>query len=138
ETASRLGIPHFEADSVYWDGSGREAPDFRVKAERFFLNQTQWVAEGHYGKLKDLLDPRITHLVWLDFSYPIILKQWFLRSLLTRDWGDLPWLTLRRASLIRNYEQGIERAKAHGITIYRMKFRHDLSRFLTETRLSVS
>lgn len=119
--ATQLGLPHFEADAVFWDEKGRERAEFRKSAGVWLSERPQWVAEGHYGKLRDLLDSRITHLVLLDYAYRTILIQWFARSLRTCDFGDLPWLTLKRASLIRGYHLAIERARARGVLTSRLR-----------------
>lgn len=66
--AAKEGIPHIEADLIYWKG-GRPSPldPFRKKVESL-LKTDSWVYEGHFGKTSDLVLPRATEALVLNPS----------------------------------------------------------------------
>jgi adenylate kinase family enzyme len=72
--AKRLGAPHIELDSFYWEANWHRATrdDFRARVEKA-VAAPMWVADGNYSRARDLIWGRATALVWLDYSRPLIL-----------------------------------------------------------------
>ena len=77
--AHQAGFPHVELDAVNWQPGWRDLdrhdpPEFarRVSA---VIQAERWVADGNYGSVRDLLWRRATHLVWLDYSRPVIMAR---------------------------------------------------------------
>ena len=87
EIAQALGIPHVEFDA-YRHGPNWTVPPDKVFRERLrkALQGDSWVADGNYGFTRDIVWPRATMLVWLD--YPIYVVMW-----------RLFWRTIRRGVL---------------------------------------
>ena len=94
--AGRLGVPHVELDALHWDPDWTEAPPavFRERTARALAGDG-WMADGNYGKVRDLVWPRADTVVWLDF--PLFVTLWRLvrrtfRRALTREelWGGQP------------------------------------------------
>ena len=79
-----LGVPHVEFDAYRHGPNWTETPDdvFRERL-RQALGGDRWVADGNYGVVRDVVWPRATTLVWLD--YPIYVVMW-----------RLFWRTIRR------------------------------------------
>jgi adenylate kinase family enzyme len=77
-------IPHVELDALHWQPNWvmAELEPFRRQVEAALAGPA-WVTDGNYGKARDLIWPRATLLVWLDYPLPVILWQ-------------LTWRTLRR------------------------------------------
>jgi adenylate kinase family enzyme len=75
--AQRLGIVHLETDSVYWGPNWKPIPldEFRIWMETSTRSE-QWVVDGNYSKVRDLVWGRADTLVWLD--YPLMLVFWRL------------------------------------------------------------
>ena len=87
--AQARGLPYVELDALFWlpDWTPRSRDDFRDHT----LAATQgpaWVADGNYSTVRDLLWPRATHIVWLNFGrltvYSRIVRR-TLRRVITRE-----------------------------------------------------
>lgn len=81
--AERLQSPHIELDALYWgpDWTARPHNEF-AEAVRTAAQQDRWVADGNYSKVRDILWTRATHIVWLNFSRPVIFSRVLRRTLL--------------------------------------------------------
>src|SRR3954454_178754 len=90
QIAARLGIPHVELDSLYWEAGWVAAPPggFRERTLHA-LDRDTWVVDGNYSKVRDLTWGRAEVLVWLDYTFPVVFSR-------------LTWRTLRR--IVRNEE----------------------------------
>ena len=79
--ARRLGHAHTELDELHWDRNWqpKPAPVFRELVERF-VAQPYWIADGNYGLVRDLVWPRATTVVWLNYGLSTILWRLFWRT----------------------------------------------------------
>ena len=68
--AGDLGLPHIELDAINWQAGWKDLnshdPDEFVRRVAAAVGQDAWVSDGNYGKVRDLVWNRATHLVWLD------------------------------------------------------------------------
>jgi len=82
--AHRLDIPHVELDALHWGPDWIPVPTaiFRERIARA-LSGRQWVVDGNYGKVRDIVWGRADTVVWLDYALPVVV-------------GRLLWRTLRR------------------------------------------
>ena len=87
--ACRLGIPHVELDSLFWEPGWREAElrTFRRRVDQA-TSGPAWVVDGNYQRSRDIVWPRADTFIWLD--YPLSLALWRLlmretRRILTRQ-----------------------------------------------------
>ncbi|OFZ45955.1 MAG: hypothetical protein A2577_02800 [Bdellovibrionales bacterium RIFOXYD1_FULL_36_51] len=80
--SKKLLIEHKELDFFFWKSNWQESDfeEFRQKVDAFTRND-KWIVDGNYLKVKDLTWKRATDIIWLDYSLPIILKRFFIRSL---------------------------------------------------------
>ena len=83
--AVRLALPHIELDAINWQAGWRDLvrhdpPEF-VRRVTEAAQEERWVADGNYGPVRDLLWRRATHLVWLDYERPVIMRRVIARSL---------------------------------------------------------
>lgn len=80
--AQALGIPHVELDALHWqaDWTMTNLEVFRQQVDRALSGPT-WVTDGNYAKARDLIWPRATTLVWLDYPLSIVLWQLTRRTL---------------------------------------------------------
>jgi len=80
--AQHLGIPHLEADSVYWGPNWKPIPldEFRFRIDTVTRNN-QWVIDGNYSKVRDLVWGRADTLVWLDYPFLLIFWRLLKRSI---------------------------------------------------------
>jgi adenylate kinase family enzyme len=82
QLSGRLGIPHVELDAIRHGPNWKEMPDenFRKCVSRA-LSGRSWVVDGNYGIVRDLVWPKATILVWLDYPLRVVMWQLFWRTL---------------------------------------------------------
>jgi adenylate kinase family enzyme len=80
--AKILGVPHIELDALYWlpDWKPREESQFRELVREAVAGE-QWVIDGNYSRLQDLIFRRATILIWLNFSFPRVLRRGLTRTI---------------------------------------------------------
>jgi adenylate kinase family enzyme len=80
--AERLELRHVELDALHWDAHWTMVPlpVFRERVARALAGDA-WVADGNYGKARDLVWPPAQLIVWLDYGLPVIFWRLFRRSL---------------------------------------------------------
>lgn len=82
QIAERLGIPHIELDALHWGpnwaGATPEVMRERVAAA---TSGPAWALDGNYSKSRDVAWSRATHLIWLDYSFPLVAWRIFSRTL---------------------------------------------------------
>ena len=77
--AAQLKVQHLELDSIYHQPGWTPLPDNDFKTRvADFISADDWVIDGNYKRLREVIDQRITHLIWLD--YP----RWFVMQRLIR------------------------------------------------------
>lgn len=123
--ASALGIARIELDELYW------GPGWQPKTQSEFMRLVAeasdagaWVAEGNYSAAREVLWPRATTIIWLNFSLPRVLwrglrravsraftrevlwhgnRESLRRTFLSRD-SILLWIVTTHARRTRDYE----------------------------------
>lgn len=82
ELSRRLGISHVEADVLRygsdWVMVSREVFSRRIECE---LAGECWVADGGFDLVLDLVSPRATNLVWLDYPQRVVMWRLVQRML---------------------------------------------------------
>ncbi len=86
ELAGTLGVPFLELDSVFHQPGWISLPqqEFREKV-RAATSGDQWVIDGNYSAIRDLVWERADTVVWLDLPKPVVMRR-------------LIWRTLRRVA----------------------------------------
>ena len=82
EIARALEVPHVELDYYRFRPNWVEVPndEFR-ECVREALRGDSWVADGNYSLARDVIWPRATLLVWLDYPIYVVLWRLFWRTL---------------------------------------------------------
>jgi adenylate kinase family enzyme len=84
--ARRLALSHIELDALNWQAGWRDLvrsdPAEFTRRVAAAMQDDGWVADGNYAVVRDLLWRSASHLVWLDYSRPVIMKRVIGRSLL--------------------------------------------------------
>lgn len=93
----RLGLPHTELDSLYWQSDWQPADltAFRT-AVAALAAQPQWVVCGNYSNASDLLLARADTVIWLDYPLPLILWRLLRRTYRRAASGENLWGTGNR------------------------------------------
>lgn len=68
--AHAFQIPHIELDGLYWgpNWSARPVHEFRQAVEAVVTHEN-WVIDGNYSKVRDIIWPNATHLLWLNYPF---------------------------------------------------------------------
>lgn len=77
--AELLAREHVELDALHWGPSWTPRPDF-VERVREAAARDQWVIEGNYREVRDVVWQRATALVWLNYSFPVVFARALART----------------------------------------------------------
>ncbi|MBI5279555.1 MAG: toxin [Burkholderiales bacterium] len=82
--ADATGSPFIELDALHWAPGWVERPDdeFAASVDAATTGE-RWVADGNYSVVRQVLWPKATHVVWLNFSRTVVMSR-------------VTWRTLRR------------------------------------------
>lgn len=79
--SEQLDIPHIELDALHWKPNWVERPDGEfcklVKSE---VSRSKWVIDGNYAVAREIVWPRATTIIWLDYSFPTVIFRALKRS----------------------------------------------------------
>ena len=81
--ASILDVPHIEFDAYRYGPNWTKTPDDMVR-DRLSeaLRAEAWVADGNYFRVaRDVVWPRTTTVVWLDYSIHVVMWRLFARTM---------------------------------------------------------
>ena len=83
--AAALDLKQVELDAVNWlpgwRGLHQDDPEeFRRRAAIETAGE-RWVCDGNYSVLRQVLWPRATHAIWLDYARPVIMRRVIWRSI---------------------------------------------------------
>lgn len=92
ELARCADLKYVELDHLHWgpDWSPRSLETFE-RSVRCETDGQRWVVDGNYGVVRDALWPRATHVVWLNFSRPVVFYRIFCRTLRRALWKERLW-----------------------------------------------
>lgn len=92
ELAMRLGVPHIEADALYWGPNWTPAqPDeFRRRVDQATAGD-RWAFDGNYSVVHRLVWSRADTVIWLDYPLGIILWRLLRRSVRRSVLGEELW-----------------------------------------------
>lgn len=81
QLAESLACPCIELDELYWAPNWTPKPDseFRRLVE-IAASAPRWVTEGNYGRIRDVLWPRATTIVWLNYSFITVFRRALRRT----------------------------------------------------------
>ena len=92
ELACRLGVPHVELDALHWEPNWTPA-ESGVFSQRVTeaLQGDGWVVDGGYSKVRNLIWPKATDVVWLDYALALKMSRLFWRTLRRSMTGEELW-----------------------------------------------
>lgn len=70
-----LRVPNIELDAIHWLPQWQERPleEFR-ELTAMAVAEERWVADGNYTrKVRDIVWGRATSVIWLNYSFPLVL-----------------------------------------------------------------
>jgi adenylate kinase family enzyme len=77
-----LACPHIGLDHLHWGPNWTAVPTDRFAAAvRTATAGERWVADGNYSAVRDVLWPRATHIVWLNYGRFTVFSRLLRRTL---------------------------------------------------------
>jgi adenylate kinase family enzyme len=82
QAAQRLQIPHIELDALHWEPNWTAVSDrvFRARVAEA-LSGDRWIVDGNYSKVRDIVWSRADTVVFLDYSFWVVMKRLLRRTL---------------------------------------------------------
>ena len=82
QVAGILGVPHIELDAIHWlpDWQERPAEEFR-ELTALAVAADHWVVDGNYGPVRDIVWARATSVIWLNYSFPLVIWRALSRTI---------------------------------------------------------
>lgn len=97
-----LDAPHVELDALHWLPDWIERPNEELCAlAEQALRAEHWVVDGNYRQLRELVWPRATEIVWLNYSFATVFSRAVRRTLMR---------SLRRETLYSGNRESLRRA----------------------------
>jgi len=82
QMSQRLAVPHIELDALHWEPNWTEATiDVFRSRVKTALSGDAWVVDGNYSKIRPLVWSRADTIVWLDYSFAIVMRQILQRTI---------------------------------------------------------
>ena len=80
--ARRLGMPHVELDALHWgpEWTPVPLPLFRERVAEA-LRGPEWVCDGNYKRVRDIVWAKADTIVWLDYPLSVIMPQLLGRTI---------------------------------------------------------
>ncbi|MFT5142580.1 MAG: adenylate kinase family enzyme [Rhodothermales bacterium] len=77
-----LSIPHIELDALHHleDWVPRPIDEFRQLTDAA-TDGSDWIVDGNYSGLRETVWPKATHLIWLNYSFPLVLYRGLKRTI---------------------------------------------------------
>lgn len=99
--ATMLGYKHVELDSLHWQAGWVEVSDDVMRSRvRAACEEPQWVIDGNYACVRDLVWGRADMIIWLDYRLSIVLWRSIARTLRRAVTGE-PCCNGNRESVLR-------------------------------------
>lgn len=87
QLAAAFEVRCVDLDALHWlpNWEGREREDFRACVDEATADlEAGWVVAGNYSACRDILWPRATTLIWLDYPFGLVMRRLLVRTL--RRW----------------------------------------------------
>ena len=83
--ADAFHIPLIELDAINWqadwrDLNGHEPEEFKRRVAEA-VSADAWVIAGNYSAVRPIYEPRLTHVIWLDYPKHVVMWRVIWRSL---------------------------------------------------------
>lgn len=82
KVAATLDMPHIELDQLFWLPEWKKRPgeEFQSLVQDAIAAE-RWVACGNFSSVRDILWPRATHAIWLNYPFHIVMYQGLYRTI---------------------------------------------------------
>jgi adenylate kinase family enzyme len=82
QIVQQFQIPHVELDALHWEPhwTMAEPAVFQARVEQA-LRGDRWVVDGNYSVVRPIVWSRANLVVWLDYEFPVVMRQVIWRTL---------------------------------------------------------
>ena len=83
ELASRLSLRHLELDSINWQANWTQLPDSQMRehVSEAITGNANWVLDGNYKAVRDIVWARADTLIWLDYPLWVAILRVLWRTM---------------------------------------------------------
>ena len=82
QISKNLAIQHVEFDAYRHGPNWRQTPDLQFRLDiNEALSETNWVADGNYNIVRDIVWGKATQIIWLDYCISLVLWRLLKRTL---------------------------------------------------------
>ena len=83
ELATRLSLRHIELDSINWQANWTQLPDSQMRehVSEAITGNANWVLDGNYKAVRDIVWARADTLIWLDYPLWVALLRVLWRTM---------------------------------------------------------
>lgn len=98
--ARRLSVQHIELDDLFWQPGWVESDlqTFRERVNEALVAES-WVVDGNYSKVRDVVWPKATLIVWLDYPLWLVLWRTLRRTLRRVTFREKLWDSANRETV---------------------------------------
>ncbi len=81
--AAVLQIPHLELDQIWWLPGWQECDrqEFRKQVEDKIAANKDWVIDGNYSRVQDLILPEANLIIWLNLPFLVVFWRSIYRTI---------------------------------------------------------
>jgi adenylate kinase family enzyme len=81
--STKLDIPHIELDAIHWKPNWveRDKDEFRQLVKEIIEENERWIIDGNYSKVRDVTWPEASTIIWLNYSFPLVLWRALTRTI---------------------------------------------------------
>jgi len=90
--AVATGLPHVELDQLHWSANWtpKEESEFRRLTSEAIAGE-RWIVDGNYSVVRDLLWPKATMVIWLNYSFLTVITRALRRAIQRSVSGEELW-----------------------------------------------
>jgi adenylate kinase family enzyme len=81
--AEKLAITHIELDQLWWlpNWQERDIAEFKKLVETKLNDEPDWVIDGNYRRVRDLIMPQADQIIWLNLPFCILFWRSITRTI---------------------------------------------------------
>jgi len=155
DIAKALGIRHVEMDELFWlPNWQKRSKDEFCGCLRDIVAGEQWVMDGNYGWSRDIVLPRVTHVVWLNYPFWTVMRRALVRTIrraLMREevcngnhesfresflhHEGIPWWVLRTYGKVRRRYKALKESDEHpNLEVIELKSQDEADALISQLR----
>ena len=81
--AEKLNITHIELDQLFWQPNWQQSDpeEFREIVEAKLISEDNWVIDGNYRRIREMIIPKVDHIIWLNLPFYLVFSRSITRTI---------------------------------------------------------